>query len=218
MNDIIAVDGEAAAGKSVCDLVAKKLGYALLDSGSIYRALAWRIGLLRIDPNDKVQVKMKVKHTLPRLGFRSHRIAFDGDILGNEIRTEEISRIVPLIAKQPAVRKLILPLQRGFNGGDRLIAEGRDMGSVVFPKARIKIYLTASLEVRAKRRHLQILERDPSSEVTYDEVLLGLKERDRLDKTRTESPLVRLPEAHIIDSTDLTKEQVVERMLGICRH
>jgi cytidylate kinase len=217
MKDIIAVDGEAAAGKSVCATVAKKLGYELLETGIIYRSITLFVLRAGIDPCDTERISTFIEKNHTRLDFRGNKIALDGHILGDEIRTLEISKATPKIAKQSNVRKLILPLQREFNGGTRIIAEGRDIGSVVFPDARVKIYLTASLEIRAERRFKQYLEKYPSSPITIEETMEELRARDNEDKTRSDSPLVCLPEAVVIDSTDLIKEEVVNAMLAACQ-
>lgn len=213
MKEIMAVDGTGASGKSVCAEVAKKLGYGLLETGAIYRMITLMILKARIDPNNTALVESFVRQNHVHLSFSGNKLLFDGKVVGDEIRTSEVGVATPKIAKQPAIRKLVVPLQRSFNGGSHIVAEGRDIGSVIFPDARVKIFLTADLEVRAMRRLKQYVEKDPSYAGTLTEEMDKLRARDEEDMARPDSPLVCLPDAVFIDSTFLTKEQVVERML-----
>ncbi|MDD5164973.1 MAG: (d)CMP kinase [Candidatus Pacebacteria bacterium] len=216
--DVIAVDGPGAAGKSVCAEVAKRLGYALLDSGAIYRTLTLLVLRSQIDPHDVESVARLIKCNLGCISFWNNQLIFSGQPVRDEIRTPQISALVHHIAKIPAVRKLVVPLQRSFGAEDRLdiIAEGRDIGSVIFPEARVKIFMTADPSIRALRRFDQYREKDPAYAGTLDQVRNELRARDMEDTTRPESPLIRLPEAVFIDSTFMTKQEVLDKMLQVC--
>ncbi len=217
--DIIAVDGPAASGKSVCAEVARKLGYAYLETGAIYRMLTLFVLRSQVDPRDADAVTKLVTCNFGRLSFWNDHLTFDGQMVRDEIRVPGVSGDVHHVAKIPAVRKLVVPFQRSFGEETRthVIVEGRDIGSVVFPEARVKIFLTADLEVRAKRRWIQYSENRPTYTGTLAGVQEGLRERDLEDTTRPDSPLKQLPEAVFIDSTFLSKEEVIERMLAACQ-
>lgn len=213
--EIVAIDGEGGAGKSLCAVLAKRLGFAFLDSGSIYRAITYMVLEARVDFEDPIAVDSFVRDNIHRLTFSENAICLSGIVLGNEIRTPEINKIVPHIAKMPTVRKRIIPLQRSFAGGTKLVAEGRDMTTVVFADAKVKIYLTAKLETRAKRRYDQHLRN--GDQISIEEVTKDLEARDHHDRNREHSPLTIAPDAVVVDTTHMTKEEVVDRMLEICR-
>jgi cytidylate kinase len=217
MNEVIAIDGTSASGKSACAEVAKRLGYALLETGAIYRTIALMVLRAKIDPTNTTDVERFVRSNFDRITFHRDQLCFDNQPVGDEIRTPEVSSLTPVIAKQLAVRKMIAPLQRNFNGGEALVAEGRDIGSVIFPDARVKVFLTADLKVRAERRLKQHLEMDSAYVGTLEEEMARLDARDKEDMNRPDSPLIRLPEAVFIDSTFMTKDEVIKRILRACQ-
>lgn len=215
--DVIAVDGEAASGKSVCAMLAKKMGYELLDTGAIYRAATLIVLARGIDLNDEPALETVLACQMRFVGLNHHcDVTFRQRVITEDIRSSEISILVPRVAKHPRVRAIVTSVQHKFAEGKRVIAEGRDIGSVVFPRARVKFFLTADIEIRAKRRLNQYREKDPHSAVTLKEVIDQLKARDHEDKTRPHSPLVCVPGAITIDSTNMTKQETVDAMLAVC--
>lgn len=215
---VIAVDGEAASGKSVCKIVAERLGFSVLDTGSIYRTSTLLALASGVDPYNPDEVEKALWWQLRDcVRFHEDKLTFGKITLGDEIRTPQIDKFVPHVAEHPGVRRLVTSIQHRFAGGRKVIAEGRDIGSVVFPKAKVKFYLTADIFTRTQRRLHQIHEKDPNCGISPLEVYEQLSLRDYKDKTRKESPLVCLPEAVVIDTSKMTKEQVVGRMLEVCK-
>ena len=215
---IIAIDGPAGSGKStVGKLLAKRLGYLYMDTGAMYRALAWKALSLGIPLDDE--------EALTRLAERVHitlsgdpdamRVAIDGQDVTDAIRAPEISRAASIIAAILGVRRAIVAKQREMGRRGRGVLEGRDTGTVVFPDADVKFFLDARLEVRARRRFEQ--ERARGREISFEETLRETEERDRRDAERSASPLRQAEDAVYLDSSDLSVEQVVERMLEIIR-
>jgi CMP/dCMP kinase len=214
--DIIAVDGEAASGKSACKALAQQLGYNYLETGLLYRAVTVLTQRLGLNPADHQRVASGLSENIERLKFDGNNISLDDELIeARHIHSSLVSDIVPLIAEQLAVRELVLPLQRAFARNGQAVVEGRDIGSVVFPEAWTKIYLTASPRVRAIRRFHQY-RASGNLIITLPEVEQKLSERDHRDKTRPHSPLMCVPEAVIIDTSELTIKQVVEKMMGAC--
>lgn len=212
---IIAIDGPAGSGKSTtARAVAQRLGVPYLDTGAMYRAVAWAVLAEGVDPADS--------DTLGALADRL-RIELDPDgtvrVDGNDvtaaIRGPEVSGLVSVIAAHPGVRRAMVAVQRVWaqkNGGG--VVEGRDIGSVVFPDAEVKVYLTARPEVRAQRRAAQVGEVDPATIAAW---AANLAERDRLDSTRAESPLVQATGSVALDTSDLSLDEVVERIAELAK-
>ncbi|MES2315028.1 MAG: (d)CMP kinase [Patescibacteria group bacterium] len=217
--DVVAVDGTGAAGKSACAKVARLLGYAPLDTGMIYRTIALLVLRSGIDPYDVEFVTRLVISNFGRISFWNSQLILDGQVVRDEIRVPKVTDIVPYIAKIPAIRELVVPLQRSFGEEEGLdiIVEGRDIGSVIFPQARVKIFLTADLNVRALRRWKQYREKNPAYSGTLKDVIVELNRRDLEDTNRPDSPLKRLPEAVFIDSTFMSQEEVIQKMLQACQ-
>jgi cytidylate kinase len=207
---VIAIDGPTASGKgTVAQGVARALGFACLDSGALYRI----VGLLAlergIDLDDGAALAALAHGLRPR--FRGSAVAVDGRDLTDAIRTEAASRASSRVAVSPQLRTALLALQRAQRRAPGLVAEGRDMGTVVFPDARLKVYLQADVRVRAERRLKQLIEKGNSA--TLEDLLQSLRERDTRDQTRDCAPLVAAEDAKLIDSTALTVEEVVEQVL-----
>jgi cytidylate kinase len=173
-------------------------------------------GQEQINPKNQDRVAVFVERILPRIAFADGSITIDGKLPGLALRTPEVTAAVPFFAEQPRVRRLIVPVQQLFAKGKRIVAEGRDMSSVVFPNAQVKFFLTADKTVRARRRLMQYMKDNPKCGVTFEEVLAKNEERDGMDMTRADSPLVRVPDAKEIDTTHLTKDEVVNLMLDHC--
>lgn len=217
---VITIDGPAGSGKTtVARMLARRLGWGLLESGSLYRAFTWI--LLREAPRllespEETAVANFLRGILPdlrcELGEEGLRIYFRGRRLSEELRAPETEARVSEVAALGAVRRLVNEILRGLVRERDAVAEGRDMGSVVFPEARYKFYLTASPEVRARRRYLEW--KAKGLEVSEKEVLEGIKARDHRDSSRREAPL-SIPEgAVVIDTSELSPEEVLRMVLA----
>ena len=206
----IAIDGPVSSGKSTAgSLLARRLGFSFLDTGLMYRAAT----LAAIGLTDERAVTAAVRRTrielAPRLG-RPAGILLDGRDVGGRLRESEVDRGVSFVSAIPEVRERLVAEQRRFAQTGDVVLVGRDIGTVVLPGADVKIYLTASAETRARRRHEErIAAAHPSS---YDEVLSELRERDRIDSGRAMSPLQPAEDAHILDTDSMKLEEVVDRM------
>jgi cytidylate kinase len=216
---IVAIDGPAGAGKStVAKAIAAKLGYAYLDSGALYRALAWKALATGADPTSPEAMRALCGET--RLTLSSTRnggvaVEVDGRVLADEIRAPEVSRAASQVAARPEVRAWLLPVQQAFGyqeGLHGVVAEGRDIGTRVFPDAPAKFFLEATPAERARRRHEEL--RATGRAVDLTETQRDLDARDRRDRDRESAPLVPAADAVLIDTTDLSLEQVVERILN----
>ena len=211
---IITIDGPAGAGKStVSKAVAKKLGYIYLDTGALYRALAYKALKVKTSIDDQSALSDLCSSTKVALKYIDGKLKvyLDGEDIGGKIRTEEVGLAASKISTYAVVRESLLNLQRevGANGG--LVAEGRDMGSVVFPHADYKFYLDASMEERTKRRQKELL--DKSSLAEYSSIQKDMIVRDKQDKQRQLAPL-KVPDGAIIfDSTEMSVAQVVEKII-----
>jgi len=207
---VIAIDGPTASGKgTVAQRVAQALGWHYLDSGALYRLVGLRVLDAGIDPDDAVAVAAAARQLEPR--FADGRIELGGGDVTDQIRREEVGVMASRIAVHPQLRTALLDLQRGFRRLPGLVADGRDMGTVVFPDARLKVFLTASTEARAGRRHKQLSDKGFSSSIAA--LLQDLKARDERDSSRSASPLKPAEDARCLDSSDLTIDQVVTQIL-----
>ena len=209
---VITIDGPSGAGKgTVSQLVAEKLGWHILDSGALYRLLALAVSHHGMSTDDVETLKVLAEHL--DIQFKQSadghvEIILEGEVVTQAIRTEEIGNHASKLAAIPEVRDGLLSRQRAFSQSPGLVADGRDMGTVVFPSAPIKVFLTASAEERAQRRLMQLQEKGET--VNLEELVETIKERDERDANREIAPLVPAAGALVIDSTDLTIEQVVE--------
>lgn len=209
--NLITIDGPAGSGKGT---IAKQLSEVLklnyLDSGAIYRIL----GLHLIENNIPIDNEDLIKKSIEKanIQFSRHKISLNNRDVTDEIRTESIAKIASLIAANKTVREGILDLQRSFLKKPGLVAEGRDMGTVVFPEAKNKFFLTASVQERADRRYKQLISK--GFDVSITDLVVEIQERDFRDINRSISPLVPAANAVIIDTTKLSPSQVVEFILG----
>ncbi|HUD71440.1 MAG TPA: 3-phosphoshikimate 1-carboxyvinyltransferase, partial [Dongiaceae bacterium] len=204
---VIAIDGPSASGKgTVAKLVSKALGFHYLDSGALYRLVALGAG-----GGDEAQAAAYAAR-LPTPVFEGEAVIFGGKDASDAIRTEAVSTAASFVARIPAVRAALLSRQRGFRRPPGLVAEGRDMGSVVFPHAELKVFLTASPEARAERRYKQL--KDKGIAATLAALLQDLRERDARDATRSAAPLKQSPGARPLDTTSMSAEQAAALIAG----
>ena len=207
---IITIDGPVASGKgSVSAGVAKVLGFNVLDSGSLYRLTAYAALKQQKHLEDEAQVEQTAVNL--KAVFNDGKILLEEEDVTDAIRQEEVGLAASKVAVHPKVRKALYKLQRDYAQAPGLVADGRDMGSVVFPEATLKIFLTASAEARAKRRYNQLKEKGIHSNIA--DLVKDLKERDEHDLKRSVAPLVPAPGARILDSSDLTLEETINQVL-----
>ena len=207
---VIAIDGPSASGKgTVAARVAAALGFSYLDSGALYRLTA--LAAKRAGVNWAEEVAVAAIAAALDVEFSETDIRLDGQSVGEAIRSEEISSGASQVAALPAVREALLFRQRAFNTAPGLVGDGRDMGSVVFPQAPLKVFLTASAEARAERRYKQLIEKGFSANLPH--LLLDLRQRDDRDSRRSVAPLRQEVDARLLDTTDLTIEQAVNQVL-----
>ena len=208
---VVAVDGPAASGKgTIAAGVAQALRFHLLDSGALYRLVA----LKTLEADVAVDSAPAVAALTAGLdvAFESGRVLLDGRDVTEAIRGEAVSEAASRVAVHPGVRGALLERQRAFRRPPGLVADGRDMGTVVFPDALLKVFVTASPEERARRRHKQLIEKGISS--TIDGLLRDIRERDARDASRAAAPLKRAEDAVILDTTDMAIEAAIEFVLG----
>jgi len=213
---VITIDGASGTGKgTVSQLIAKRLGWEFLDSGALYRVLALAAQKHSVALDNEKALEVLGEHLDVQFIAQessSSKIILEGEEVTDVIRTEKIGNAASQIAALPAVRASLLSRQRAFRNAPGLIADGRDMGTVVFPDAELKIFLLASPEERALRRYNQLKERGIS--VTLSDLIKELCERDKRDQERTVAPLKPAEDAIRIDTDRLTIEQVVERIIS----
>ncbi len=209
---VLTIDGPGGAGKgTVCQLVAKKLGWHLLDSGALYRLTALAAQKHGVPLDNEESVAVLAKHLdvqfIPQDAGLMQTI-LEGEDVSLDIRTEQVAGNASIVAALPAVRKALLARQRDFSQAPGLVADGRDMGTVVFTEAGCKVYLTASAEERARRRFLQLQEKGVESDLA--QILQEIQTRDERDMNREVAPLKPALNALVIESTNMSIEQVVE--------
>ena len=215
MDKLITIDGPGGSGKgTVAKILAAKLGWNILDSGALYRLIALISENIKKTDPDSIGKELKDKGIFFELVKDQYHLFFDGKDVTNFIRREEIGVKASDLAHNQNIRNLIKDTQRSFYDPNiGLIADGRDMGSVVFPEAGIKIYLDASIEERAKRRQIQLKEK--GMEVNMRNLISSLEDRDLKDKNRDVSPLLIPEGAKVIDSTNLSIDEVVNKIMGL---
>lgn len=207
---VITVDGPSGSGKgTICALLAKQLGWNLLDSGALYRLLAFAAGNHGIDLTNEEALKQLAAHL--DVQFVDKRIILEGEEVTDAIRNEQVGAGASMVASLPAVREALLQRQRAFQEMPGLVADGRDMGTVVFVDAPLKVFLTASAEERARRRYLQL--KAKGDDVNLASLLDEIRARDERDTQRAVAPLKPAADAILLDSTEFSIEQVLERIL-----
>lgn len=212
----VAVDGPAGAGKSsISKIVAKKLGYLYIDTGAMYRSVTWAVLHNHIDVNNQKAVEA----LLPELDLTmvasddSCKVFIAGQDVTDFIRTPQVNNAVSIVASYKGVRQYLVERQRLMAEAGGVILDGRDIGSVVLPNAELKIYLTASVEARAMRRYLEV--KGTVNEQTLEDIKDSVMQRDDMDKNRKESPLIRVEDAVLVDSSEMTFDETVEHILHL---
>jgi cytidylate kinase len=209
---VIAIDGPSASGKgTVADGVANALGFHWLNSGALYRAVA--LAALESDADLENESRLSNISLNLKAKFKGDTVVLDGRDVTDAIRSEKVSVAASRIAARPAVRGALMERQRGFRQPPGLVAEGRDMGSVVFPDAGLKIYLTASPEARAERRYKQLM--DKGMNATMAALLQDIRERDERDSQRAAAPLQKSVDAVLIDTTRMSVADAVAQVLAL---
>ena len=210
MNDpVIAIDGPSASGKgTIASRVAKQLGFHYLESGALYRIVA--LLSLREDTLDEKRLVQLAEDM--DVAFEEGDILLGDESITDKVRSEPVGNRASEVAKVPALRQALLKRQRAFRQAPGLVADGRDMGTVVFPDAELKVFLTASAEVRAERRYKQLIEKGIDANLRA--LSRDLRDRDERDAKRAVAPLVPAPDSQVLDSSALSIDEVVERIVG----
>lgn len=212
----IAIDGPAGAGKSsISKVVANKLGYLYIDTGAMYRGVTWAVLDSHVDVNNQKEVEA----LLPSLDLTLEptasacKVYVKGQDVTDLIRQQQINENVSTIASYKGVREYLVERQQAMAAVGGVILDGRDIGSVVLPNAELKIYLTASVDARAKRRWLEV--QDTSNEQPLEDIKKNVESRDEMDKNRDESPLVCVEDAIVVDSSNMTFDEAVKHILHL---
>jgi len=206
---VIAIDGPAGAGKStIARRLAARLGFTYIDSGAMYRAVALWALREKLDPADRH--RMEQLAAAAAIALEQERVVLNGDDVTEAIRAPEVSKAASVVATIPGVRSALVEKQRAIGARNNVVMEGRDIGSVVFPQADVKIFLDAQSEERARRR---------AAEVNGDHAAVArqIRERDERDRARADSPLMQAPDAVYLDSTELSIKEVEEAILKLVR-
>lgn len=214
----IAIDGPAGAGKStIAKLVAKEKGYIYVDTGAMYRGLAIHFLKKGIQPDEKEKIIDACKDAEVSIGYEdgAQQIYLNGENITSMLREEAVGNMASISSVVPEVRAKLLDLQRNLAKEKDVVMDGRDIGTHVLPNADVKIYLTASVECRANRRFKELTEKGIAC--NYDEIAQDIQERDTRDMNREIAPLKKADDAVLVDSSDMTIEEVVKAITGLCR-
>ena len=214
----IAIDGPAGAGKStIAKLVAKEKGYIYVDTGAMYRGLAIHFLKKGIQPDEKEKIIDACKDAEVSIGYEdgAEQIYLNGENITSMLREEAVGNMASISSAVPEVRAKLLDLQRNLAKEKDVVMDGRDIGTHVLPNADVKIYLTASVECRANRRFKELTEKGIAC--NYDEIAQDIQERDTRDMNREIAPLKKADDAVLVDSSDMTIEEVVKAITGLCR-
>ncbi|WP_075426755.1 (d)CMP kinase [Candidatus Kryptonium thompsonii] len=211
---IIAIDGPAGSGKSTtARLVAQKLGYTYIDTGAMYRALTLKVIESNVDPNDEDSIVKLAENTRIDLIYENGnlKVILDNRDVSDKIRTPEVTSLVSVVSAHPKVRDIMVKKQRELGKDGGVVIDGRDIGTVVFPNADLKIFMTADVKERAKRRQKEL--KAQGFEIEIEKLIKEIEERDEFDSNREISPLKKADDAIEIDTTNLTIEEQVELVL-----
>lgn len=214
----VAIDGPAGAGKStIAKLVAKEKGYIYVDTGAMYRGLAIHFLDKGIQPQETEKVIEACKDAEVTIAYEDavQHVYLNGKDISSRLRNEEVGNMASVTSAIPEVRKKLLELQQNLAKTQNVIMDGRDIGTCVLPHADVKVYLTASVETRAKRRYQELQEK--GEDCNLEEIAHDIEERDRRDMTREISPLKQAEDAVLVDSSDMTIAEVVKTIVDLCR-
>ena len=214
----VAIDGPAGAGKStIAKLVAKEKGYIYVDTGAMYRGLAIHFLDKGIQPQETEKVIEACKDAEVTIAYEDavQHVYLNGKDLSSRLRNEEVGNMASVTSAIPEVRKKLLELQQNLAKTQNVIMDGRDIGTCVLPHADVKVYLTASVETRAKRRYQELQEK--GEDCNLEEIAHDIEERDRRDMTREIAPLKQAEDAVLVDSSDMTIAEVVKTIVDLCR-
>ncbi|MUG71699.1 MULTISPECIES: (d)CMP kinase [Paenibacillus] len=214
----IAIDGPAGAGKStIARLVAGNLGFVYVDTGAMYRAVTWKILDEGLGDEQTAEMIALTKRTDIRLtpGENGQTVFVDGRDVTGLIRSAEVTGNVSRVSSIGEIREVLTRKQKEMAAGKGVVMDGRDIGSHVLPNAEVKVFLTASVRIRAERRLREIADTQP--DVSLEQLMQDIAERDRMDEQREVSPLKRAPDAVLIDTTEMTIPEVVDRILELCK-
>ena len=214
----VAIDGPAGAGKStIAKLVAKEKGYIYVDTGAMYRGLAIHFLDKGIQPQETEKVLDACKDAEVTIAYEDavQHVYLNGKDISSRLRNEEVGNMASVTSAIPEVRKKLLELQQNLAKTQNVIMDGRDIGTCVLPHADVKVYLTASVETRAKRRYQELQEK--GEDCNLEEIAHDIEERDRRDMTREIAPLKQAEDAVLVDSSDMTIAEVVKTIVDLCR-
>lgn len=214
----VAIDGPAGAGKStIAKLVAKEKGYIYVDTGAMYRGLAIHFLDKGIQPQETEKVIEACKDAEVTIAYEDavQHVYLNGKDISSRLRNEEVGNMASVTSAIPEVRKKLLELQQNLAKTQNVIMDGRDIGTCVLPHADVKVYLTASVETRAKRRYQELQEK--GEDCNLEEIAHDIEERDHRDMTREVAPLKQAEDAVLVDSSDMTIAEVVKTIVDLCR-
>ncbi|WP_285823891.1 (d)CMP kinase [Schaedlerella arabinosiphila] len=214
----VAIDGPSGAGKStIAKLVAKEKGYIYVDTGAMYRALAVYFLEKGIAPEDRAGIIAAAGEAEVSIRYEEgvQQVYLNGENISSKLRAEEVGNMASKTSIIPEVRERLLELQRSLAREKDVIMDGRDIGTYILPGADVKIYLTASVETRARRRYEELIEK--GADCDYQEIAKDIQERDERDMNREVAPLRQAADAVLVDSSDMTIAEVVEKIAGLCR-
>ncbi|MEQ2579602.1 (d)CMP kinase [Hominiventricola aquisgranensis] len=218
MSHNVAIDGPAGAGKStIAKQIARRLGYIYVDTGAMYRAMAYYLIQNQVDAADQEAIAAACQHADISICYQDGEqvVLLNGENVNAYLRTEAVGNMASVSSVVPEVRKKLVELQQKLARETDVVMDGRDIGTVVLPDADVKVYLTASVETRAKRRFLELQEKGEPADLA--KIAADIEDRDYRDMHRDISPLRQAEDATLVDSSDMTIDQVVERILELCR-
>ena len=218
MSHNVAIDGPAGAGKStIAKRIARRLGYIYVDTGAMYRAMAYYLIQNQVDAADQEAIAAACQHADISICYQDGEqvVLLNGENVNAYLRTEAVGNMASVSSVVPEVRKKLVELQQKLARETDVVMDGRDIGTVVLPDADVKVYLTASVETRAKRRFLELQEKGEPADLA--KIAADIADRDYRDMHRDISPLRQAEDATLVDSSDMTIDQVVERILELCR-
>ena len=218
MGYAIAIDGPAGAGKStIAKRIAAQLGYIYVDTGAMYRAMAVFVNDMKVDPDDEAAVVELAEKADISIVYEngSQQVILNGENVTGRLRDESTGKSASVVSKYLPVREKLVELQRKLADTSNVVMDGRDIGSAVLPNAQVKVYLTASSDTRAKRRFDELVAKGENPD--YEEIKADIEARDYQDMNREHSPLVQAEDAHLVDSSDMTIEEVTEAIINLTK-